>query len=92
MKVRFTLEALSHIHGIHSYVSTRNSLAAARIISRIFSDIERLGEFPKLGRPGVVSGTHEWVVGGLPYVVVYEVYARNDAPVVLGIFHGSRER
>ena len=92
MMVRFTREALSHIEAIHSYVSEKNARAAARITWRIFSDIERLEKFPKLGHVGVVPVTYEWVIRGLPYVVVYEIDARNDTLIVLGIFHGSRER
>jgi plasmid stabilization system protein ParE len=56
--VRFTLEALTHIAAIHSYIKTRNAAAAAHVVQRIFNDAEHLTEFPHLGHIGVVPGTY----------------------------------
>lgn len=92
MKVRFTLEALEHIDGIHFYIQTRSPQAATRIVGRIFAEAERLSDFPEIGHVGVVSGTYEWTVTGLPYVVVHEVDPMNGQVVVLGVFHGAQDR
>jgi plasmid stabilization system protein ParE len=43
-----------------------------------------------MGRPGEVQGTRELV--SRPYVIVYRVDELADQIVVLGIFHGARER
>jgi toxin ParE1/3/4 len=91
MKVGFTLEALTHIAGIHFYIETRSPRAAARIAKRIFSEAERLGELPHLGHAGVVPGTLEWTVSGLPYIIVHEVLDDQQV-IVIGVFHGSQER
>jgi plasmid stabilization system protein ParE len=92
MKVRFTLEALSHIAAIHFYIKTRSPKAAARITARIFADAERIGEFPKIGHVGTVSGTYEWTVRGLPYVIVHEFDQDRRQVVILGVFHGAQDR
>jgi toxin ParE1/3/4 len=92
MKVRFTLEALSHIAGIHFYIESKSRLAATRIVERIFAEASRLGEFPQLGHAGAVSGTYEWTVSGLPYIIVHELDADEDEVIVLGVFHGARRR
>lgn len=92
MKVRFTLEALTHIDGIHFYIKERSAAAAKRIVARIFAEADRLGEFPELGHVGVVPGTYEWTVSGLPYVIVHEVNAKKDEVIVLGVFHGAQNR
>jgi toxin ParE1/3/4 len=55
-------------------------------------EAERLGDFPEIGHVGVVSGTYEWTVTGLPYVVVHEVDPTNGQVVVLGVFHGAQDR
>jgi toxin ParE1/3/4 len=91
MKVRFTLEALEHIGGIRSYVGANSLPAALRIVDRIFAEADRLSEFARLGRRGQVSGTSEWTVPGLPYVIVYEI-AQSRHIVVLGVFHGAQDR
>jgi toxin ParE1/3/4 len=92
MKLRFTLEALSHIAAIHFYIEPKSSIAAAHIRDRIFSDCERLCEFPQLGHVGIVPGTFEWTVSGLPYIIVYETAANRGELVVLAIFHGAQVR
>jgi plasmid stabilization system protein ParE len=92
MNVRFTLEALTHIATIRSYIKGRSAAAAAHVIQRIFADAERLEEFPHLGHVGVVPGTHELKVQGLPYIVVHEVHDDKNEVIVIGVFHGARQR
>jgi toxin ParE1/3/4 len=92
MKLRFTLEALSHIAAIHFYIEAKSPIAAAHIHDRIFSDCDRLRAFPQIGHVGVVPGTFEWTVSGLPYIIVYETSANRDEIVVLAIFHGAQVR
>jgi plasmid stabilization system protein ParE len=50
MKVRFTLEALSHIAAIHFYIEGRSAAAATHIVDRILAGAARLGEFPRIAR------------------------------------------
>ena len=39
------------------------------------------------------SGTYEWVVRGLPYIVVYDIsLGDKDEVVILGVFHGAQDR
>jgi toxin ParE1/3/4 len=92
MNVRFTLEALTHIDAIHFYIERSSTRAAAHIAHRIFEDAARLGEFPQIGHIGMVPGTHEWTVGGLPYIIVHEIDESKDELVVLGVFHGAQDR
>jgi toxin ParE1/3/4 len=92
MKVRFAAEALVHIAGIRFYIEGRSPRAATHIVERIFSEADRLGEFPQLGSVGIVPGTHEWIVPRLPYIIVHEVNEEADEIVVLGVFHGAQVR
>jgi toxin ParE1/3/4 len=92
MRVRYTLEALRHIAAIHAYIKERNPIAAARVVARIQLAAERLGEFPLMGRAGVAPGTREWVVTGLPYIIVHEVRTNEDEIAILGIYHGAQLR
>jgi toxin ParE1/3/4 len=92
MKVRFTLEALTHITAIRFCVEGRSPQAAAHIMERIFAEADRLGEFPQLGRIGVVPGTYEWTVPRLPYIIVHELHDDSNEVTVLGVFHGAQGR
>jgi toxin ParE1/3/4 len=92
MKVRYTLEAVGHLDAIYAYIEARNPEAARRVIARIRAAAEQLGKFPHIGHLGLVAGTHEWVVKGLPYVIVHELHDRGDEVVVLGVFHGAQDR
>ncbi len=89
---RYTLEALTHLAAIHSYIDARNPIAARRVITRIRAAAERLGEFPDIGHRGLVAGTFEWSVEGLPYIIVHELNIEAHEVVVLGIFHGAQDR
>jgi toxin ParE1/3/4 len=90
MKVRFSLDAQNHIAAIHSYINERNPIAASRV--RIRAAAERLGEFPRLGHEGLAPGTREWVVTGLPYIIVHKVRLEIDEVIILGIYHGAQNR
>jgi toxin ParE1/3/4 len=92
MKVRFTLEALTLIAGIRFYIEQRSAQAAIYITERIFAEADRLGEFPQLGRIGIVPGTYEWTVPHLPYIIVHELDEDSDEVIVVGVFHGAQAR
>jgi toxin ParE1/3/4 len=92
MKVRYTLEALEHIDAIGAYIEARNPEAARRVIARIRAAADRLGEFPRIGHVGLVAGTFEWPVRGLPYIIVHQLDVAADEVVVIGVFHGAQDR
>jgi len=92
MNVRFTLEALTHIAGIHSFIESRSPVAATRITARIFTEAERIEEFPQIGHVGAVAGTYEWIVADLPYIIVYEIDFEKTPVVIVGVFHGAQNR
>jgi toxin ParE1/3/4 len=92
MKVRYTIDALFHIAEIHSYINERNPVAASRVVARIRSASEQLGESPRIGHAGATAGTREWAVVGLPFIIVHELRDIDDEVVVLGVYHGARLR
>jgi addiction module RelE/StbE family toxin len=92
MKLRYTRIALQHIRSIHAYVAERDPAAARRVAERIHVASERLADFPQMGRRGSERGTREWVVRGLPYVIVYQILEGGDELLVLSVMHGARKR
>jgi toxin ParE1/3/4 len=90
VRIRYTIEARRDLANIHDYISERNPEAASRVVERIRAAIDLLSEFPRIGHAGRAPGTREWVVKGLPYVIVHEPH--EDELVILAIFHGAQDR
>ena len=93
MRLRYSRRARRQLESIHNYIHERNSEAATRVIARIRRSANLLTDFPSLGRHGLVEGTRELVVVGLPYVIVYRpAEDRNDTIDVLGVYHSAQDR
>ena len=90
--IRYTERAEAHIRAILEYIHGDNPAAAERVGRAIRTAAEMLRYFPEAGRRGQSPGTREWVVRGLPYILVYQVMPA-EAPilVILGVFHGAQD-
>jgi plasmid stabilization system protein ParE len=91
VRLRYTSDALSHLDVIYEFLSERNVGAARRIAADIRAAAERLCDFPQMARFGSVSGTHEWVVRGTPYLLVYEIDEAGGEILILAVFHGAQD-
>jgi toxin ParE1/3/4 len=93
LTLRFSTRARSHLLAIEQYINERNPDAAVRVGESIRQAAEVLRYFPYAGRTGSSAATREWVVRGLPYVLVYEInIGDEDEVMILGIFHGAQDR
>ena len=84
--------AYADLEQIFAWIAKDNPRAAREIVSQIFESIERLEIVPEIGRVGKARGTREWVVRGLPYIVVYAVDKTRNLTVVIGVMHTARDR
>jgi toxin ParE1/3/4 len=89
VKLRWTDSAVEDLRSAHDYVAAENEKAAAETADRIVSAVERLGQFPQMGRPGRVEGTRELVVTGTPFIVAYRL--KRDSIQVLAVLHAARK-
>lgn len=87
MKVRWTPEAEQDRELIWAYVAADNPQAAARMDHRFSQAAARLAEHPRLGRPGLVTGTRELIVHP-SYRLVYEIF--GDTVWILTLVHTAR--
>jgi toxin ParE1/3/4 len=71
------------------YIARDNPSAAARVVFSITVGMERLREYPGLGRPGRVLGTRELVVPDTSYIIPYRV--RGNTLEVLRVFIPSAD-
>ena len=89
MRVRWLRRTLRNLDEEAEYIARDDPDAAARIVDRIATSIERLATHPALGRTGRVPGTRELMLSGTPYVVPYRV--RDETVEILRVFHGARK-
>jgi toxin ParE1/3/4 len=92
MRVIVREAAYRDLDEIHAWIAKDNRAAADRVIGRIIESAELLGHFPYIGHAGKAPGTQEWVVAGLPYILVYTVDRAADELTVVAVFHGARNR
>ena len=87
MRVIWTPEAQQDRANIWDYIASDNLSAAVRM-DELFSDAAaRLAEYPKLGRPGIISGTHE-LIPHESYRLVYEI--EQETVWVLALVHTAK--
>jgi toxin ParE1/3/4 len=92
MKVIVRDAAYDDLDRIYAWIANDRPRSAGSVIDRILESATRLGRFPYLGHVGRVPGTYEWVVPGLPYIVVYTVNADDNEITVVAVFHGAQDR
>jgi len=89
VRVRWLKRALKNLDEEAEYIARDNLQAAARIVERIATGVDRLATHPAAGRPGRVPGTRELVINGTVYIVPYRV--RDETVEILRVFHAARK-
>lgn len=93
MRLKYTSRALRHLGGIADYLAERSPAAADHVGGRIREAAELLATFPELGHQGVLAGTRELIVPGLPYILVHRVETDDPGTLtILGVYHGAQLR
>jgi plasmid stabilization system protein ParE len=90
MRIRWSRPANDDFLGIVAWIAAKNPTAAKPVGVRILAAVEQLGDFPFRGKAGRSPHTREFVISGLPYLIVYSIDA--DGPqtvVILRVLHGS---
>jgi toxin ParE1/3/4 len=82
--------ARARLREIHAYIALDNADAADRLATRIVALIETLKSHPYLGRAGSQAGIRELVIGGSPYVILYQV--RGKRITISTIWHTAQTK
>jgi len=80
--------AINDLQEVRDYIEAENPRAARSVVLRILDAVDRLTNFPGLGRPGRVPNTRELVVDHTPFIVPYRV--RHDQIDILRVYHQAR--
>jgi plasmid stabilization system protein ParE len=93
VNVRWSPQSTEQLAGIRAYIREQDADAAEHVRRQIVETVKLLRSLPRLGDPGRRHGGREFVVPGLPYVIVYRTdIGDRDEVVILGTFHGAQER
>ena len=92
MKVVIREAAYDDLHRIYAWIAKDRPRSADAVVDRIIESAGRLGRFPYMGHTGRVRGTLEWVLPGLPYIIVYQVREDEGLVSIDAIFHGAQDR
>lgn len=92
MKVIIREAAYNDLLSIHAWIEQDRPSSAARTLERLLDATERLGTFPRIGHKGRVTGTLEWTMPDLPFVIVYAIHEDRGFIDVIAVFHTARNR
>jgi addiction module RelE/StbE family toxin len=89
LQVKFTHLALKDLDDGYNYIYSENPLAARQVIGRIEAAIQKLREYPYIGRKGRIADIYEFVVQDTPYIIVYTI--DPERLKIVSILHSSRK-
>ncbi|UDF02900.1 type II toxin-antitoxin system RelE/ParE family toxin [Asticcacaulis sp. AND118] len=88
MMIQWSARALNDRIQTFQFIAQDSVAAAVRVDEAVEAAAEHLIDFPDSGRPGRARRTREWVLNGLPYLLIYTV--EGDAIVIWRVLHTSR--
>lgn len=89
MRIRWLKRASHDLNRVQDYIAQDNPHAAIETVLRIIETVEKLIEYPGLGRPGMIEGTRELVISGTPYFLPYRV--KEDRIEIMKVMHGAQK-
>lgn len=90
MKLEWTEPAVESLQAIKDYIARDNEFYAARFVERIVDAVEKLADFPNLGRR-VPEADRDDIreIFFQAYRIIYRLMA--DRVQILAVMHGSRD-
>lgn len=88
MQVKWLRNAAKNLNDATEYIADDNPKVAREFLIHTIESVNKLAQYPELGRTGRVPGTRELVIFGYPYIVPYRIKDGNVE--ILRVFHTSR--
>jgi toxin ParE1/3/4 len=92
MRVIIREAAYEDLDRIYAWIAKDRPRAADAVIERILVSAEGLGRFPYIGHQGRAPETYEWVIPGLPYILVYQARDDDELLIVMAVFDRAQDR
>jgi len=90
MKLVWSRHAVGQLAEIREYIARDKPGAAAHVAGRIREAVSLLKRHPHLGKRGLLPGTRELVVPGMPFVIAYRI--RQRTVEIIAVHHGAQRR
>lgn len=88
MRVEWLPEAERSLAAQLEWIAEHNPWAALDVGDAVHAAVGRLADHPAMARSGRVAETHELIVVGTPYILVYRI--EPAAVVILRVLHGAQ--
>ena len=87
-------DAASDIERVRDFLDIRNPNAARRAMSAIWRALDRIQDFPDLGRPTEDPDIRQLVIrfGAAGYILRYTILSGSGDILVLRLWHGREAR
>ncbi|MCK5057639.1 MAG: type II toxin-antitoxin system RelE/ParE family toxin [Candidatus Aminicenantes bacterium] len=90
MEIEWTEPALNDMEEIRDYISRDSKFYAKRLIDNIFSSIEKLSDFPEIGRyVPEIKDKNIREIFFYPYRIIYRI--EDEYVLILSVIHGARD-
>jgi plasmid stabilization system protein ParE len=92
MRITYLSLAVFDLAEIRAYLAAYNPDTAQQVGHKLRNTINKLAQFPSIGKPGRVFGTRELTtprIGKTAYIVVYRV--KRDEIQILRVLPGMRD-
>ncbi|HBO8800494.1 MULTISPECIES: type II toxin-antitoxin system RelE/ParE family toxin [Pseudomonadaceae] len=90
MQVKWLRRALSNLDEAVGRISKDNPKAALDFVTAVINTVDRISDFPGLGKTGRVLGVREITVQGYPCIIPYRV--AGDDWQILRVLHVHQQR
>ena len=87
-RIRWTKRALRRLGEVGANIEKDDPAAAARVVARLVSAVEKLAEYPAMGRVGRIKNTRELVLADVPYIIPYR--ASRSTIEIITVMHTSQ--
>lgn len=88
MTIVWSPVAMADLDSVYDYIALDSPGAAFRITEKIEESIERLRDFPEMGRPSRWPDTRELVIPGTHFIILYMIKRRRI--IILAVIHAAR--
>lgn len=89
MQVKYTNIAIDDLNHAYDFIYQDSPKSARKVIETIELHINKLTDFPDIGKKGRVLRTQEMPVTGLPFIIIYR--HKKDTIEIISILHTSRK-